>query len=332
MDVIALNRAGFDNAVASLGTALTTAQLNLIRNYTEQLCLMYDSDEAGLKAVKRAIPLAAAAGLFLKVVSLDPYKDPDEFIKAKGKEELGKRIEKAKNPVFFEADHLYEQVSITDPDSKLVFHKQLTDILSDISDKVSREGYIEAAAHRYSIDMSLLKASVDKMGYNKEVKAYNTKERLRDFGGTKEKKEYSRAQALLLAWIMDEIRIFDSIKGIIEADDFTNPLFKRTFEMIQTARREMKEIPYNRLMDDLSDEESDIMSALLSKGGNFAKDEDAGLTLKELVIKVKTEGYNQYKKRINENAMQEEDRMLANKVLIEKKKNIEQLKTDKFAL
>lgn len=332
MDVIALNHAGFDNAVASLGTALTTAQLNLIKHYTEHLYLMYDSDEAGLKAVKRAIPLASSSNLYLKIVSLNPYKDPDEFIKAEGKEKLNKRIEEAKNPIFFQADVLYEQVSINDPDSKLIFHKNLANILTDIPDKISREGYIEAAAHRYSIDYNLLKSAVDKMGYNKEIKAYNQKEKAQDFFIKKNKLNYSKAQALLLAWLVDEAKVLESIKDVIEADDFTLPLFKKAFELIRSSILSKEKIPYHLIMDGLSDEESNLMSGILTKGADFAKNEDAGLTLKELVIRIKTESYNQYKNQINNTAMQEEDKLLASKILIEKKKYIEQLKADTFAL
>ena len=92
MDVIALHQAGFTNAVASLGTAFTGLQANLLKRYTEEVLITYDSDEAGTKAALRAIPILKAAGLSTKVIDMKPYKDPDEFIKALGAEEFQKQF------------------------------------------------------------------------------------------------------------------------------------------------------------------------------------------------------------------------------------------------
>lgn len=324
MDVIALNLVGFDNAVASLGTALTINQLNLIKTYTEHLYLMYDSDEAGYNAIKRAIPLAVNAGLYLKVVSLAPYKDPDELIKAKGKEELQKRIDEAVNPVFFQADSLYKKVSANDPDSKTIFHKELTDILSDIPDEVTRNGYIESATLRYHLDYALLKSSVDKTGYHKEIKAHNEKEKQQDISVYKTNTAYSKAQSLFLSWISDEKAIFPYIKDIIKTDDFTSPLFKKIYEQIYEALDNEKEVPYHQLMTNLNNEDSNIISGILAKGSNFSKNE---FTLKELIIKIKTEAYNKYKNDLNNGTIQEADKIQASKILMDKKKYIEQLKS-----
>ena len=87
MDVIALHQAGFDQAVASLGTALTHGQASLMKRYTEEVLLTYDSDEAGTKAALRAIPILREGGIITKVIDMEPYKDPDEFIKHLGAEE-----------------------------------------------------------------------------------------------------------------------------------------------------------------------------------------------------------------------------------------------------
>ena len=87
MDVIALHQAGFDNAVASLGTAFTTGHASLLKRYTKEVYLTFDSDGAGIKAALRAIPILKEVGLTAKVIHMEPYKDPDEFIKALGADE-----------------------------------------------------------------------------------------------------------------------------------------------------------------------------------------------------------------------------------------------------
>ena len=86
MDVIALHQAGFTNAVASLGTALTVGHASLLKRYVNEVYLTYDSDEAGTRAALRAIPILKDAGITAKVIRMDPYKDPDEFIKNLGAE------------------------------------------------------------------------------------------------------------------------------------------------------------------------------------------------------------------------------------------------------
>ena len=95
MDVISLHQAGFTNAVASLGTALTAGHASLIKRYVSEVYLTYDSDEAGTKAALRAVPILKEAGISAKVIRMDPYKDPDEFIKNLGAEAFEQRIGKA---------------------------------------------------------------------------------------------------------------------------------------------------------------------------------------------------------------------------------------------
>jgi len=118
MDVIAMHQAGFTNAVASLGTAFTGLQANLLKRYADQILLLYDSDGAGVKAALRAIPILKEAGLPAKVVRLSPYKDPDEFIKALGREEFQKRLDESINSFYFEVEVLEQNFDLTDPESK----------------------------------------------------------------------------------------------------------------------------------------------------------------------------------------------------------------------
>lgn len=101
MDVIALHQAGFDNAVASLGTALTSGHASLLKRYTNEVYLTYDSDGAGVKAALRAIPILKEVGITTKVINMRPYKDPDEFIKALGAQEYEERIKRLKTALCF---------------------------------------------------------------------------------------------------------------------------------------------------------------------------------------------------------------------------------------
>ena len=122
MDVIALHQAGFDNAVASLGTALTSGHANLLKRYTKEVYLTYDSDGAGTKAALRAIPILKEVGLTTKVINMKPYKDPDEFIKALGAEAYQKRIDEAENSFLFEIRMMEKDFDLTDPEGKAKFY------------------------------------------------------------------------------------------------------------------------------------------------------------------------------------------------------------------
>ena len=108
MDVIAMHQAGFTNAVASLGTALTSGHASLVKRYTKEVLLLYDSDGAGIRAALRAIPILREAGVTSRVVSLKPWKDPDEFIKNEGAEAFEERLNQAMDSFMFRV-HIAEQ-------------------------------------------------------------------------------------------------------------------------------------------------------------------------------------------------------------------------------
>ena len=121
LDVISLHQAGFTNAVASLGTAFTSQHANVLKRYTDQVILTYDSDGAGVKAALRAIPILKEVGMSIKVLNMKPYKDPDEFIKNMGAEAFRQRIKEAKNSFLFEVDVLRRGYEMDDPEQRESF-------------------------------------------------------------------------------------------------------------------------------------------------------------------------------------------------------------------
>ena len=157
MDVIALHQAGFKNAVASLGTAFTSQHAGLLRRYAEEVVLTYDSDEAGKKAALRAIPILKAAGITAKVIHMEPYKDPDEFIKAEGGEKFQERIDQAENSFLFELSVMEQNYQMTDPESKTLFFREVAAKLIEFDQELERENYIEAVAVRYHVGFENLR-------------------------------------------------------------------------------------------------------------------------------------------------------------------------------
>ena len=163
MDVISMHQAGFTNAVASLGTALTSGHASLMSRYTKEVLLTYDSDEAGQKAALRGIPILKAAGIRPRVVNLAPYKDPDEFIKAEGKEAFEKRLEEAANAFLFEIKVMEKQYDLRDPEGKTQFFREVSRKLLEFPEELERNNYMESISRIYQIKYEDLRKMVNNM-------------------------------------------------------------------------------------------------------------------------------------------------------------------------
>ena len=182
MDVIAMHQAGFNNAVASLGTALTSGHASLMSRYTKEVLLTYDSDEAGQKAALRGIPILKAAGIRPRVVNLTPYKDPDEFIKAEGRETFEKRLEEAENAFLFEIRVLEKQYDLSDPESKTAFFREIARKLLEFPEELERNNYIESLSGIYQIKFEDLRKMVNNMALS-AVSSQPRTPRIRETGG-----------------------------------------------------------------------------------------------------------------------------------------------------
>ena len=243
MDVIAMHQAGFTQAVASLGTAFTSGQANLLRRYTENVILSYDSDGAGVKAALRAIGILKEAGLTGKVLNLEPYKDPDEFMKNLGREEFAKRLSQAENTFFFELRMMQKQYDLSDPEAKTKFYNEIAKKLCGFSEEVERENYTEAVAEKYNISMESLKKLVTgyaaKMGMAAEV--IRPKQPVQQKNTPKEQQE--NVQKLLLTWLVEEPHLYKKIKKYITPLSFTNELYRQVAQALFPKLEEGKPNP-----------------------------------------------------------------------------------------
>ena len=171
MDVIAMHQAGFTQAVASLGTAFTVEQANLLHRYAENILLAYDSDGAGTKAALRGIGILREAGLTGKVINMRPYKDPDEFIKNMGSEAFKERIAQAKNSFLFEIDVLKRNYQLEDPEQKTRFYQETAKKLLQFGEPLERDNYIQAVSREQMIKEEELRQLVNRLGMQMGLKA-----------------------------------------------------------------------------------------------------------------------------------------------------------------
>lgn len=232
MDVIAMHQAGFTQAVASLGTAFTAEQAALLKRYTDNVLLAYDSDGAGVKAALRGIGILREAGLTGKVINMQPYKDPDEFMKALGKEAFQERIRQAENSFFFEVRVLEGGFDMADPEEKTKFHREIARKLCAFTEEVERDNYLQAVAEKYMIGVENLRRLV--IGY--AVSTGGAKPAERPKSGVRSRKNpeenAKQAQRMLVTWIVNEPRLYDKIRKYISAQDFTEELYRRVAERL----------------------------------------------------------------------------------------------------
>lgn len=243
MDVIALHRAGFTNAVAALGTAFTDQHAMLIKRYVKEVVLTFDSDGAGRKAALRAIPILKKAGISIKVLDMTPYKDPDEFIKNMGAEEYQKRIDNAMNSFIFEIKMMREQYDLNDPHGKSEFYNGVAVKLLEFPDELERNVYIEAVSREFMIPQDSLDKMVKKLALSYTGEGINAAEvsREADRDARKAKKHLEdgvkQAQKILLTWLIEDEQIYSKIKTYISEKDFIDPLYnivaKTLFEQLE---------------------------------------------------------------------------------------------------
>lgn len=288
MDVIALHQAGFTNAVASLGTALTAGHASLLKRYVNEVYLTYDSDEAGTKAALRAIPILKDAGITAKVIRMDPYKDPDEFIKNLGADAFADRIAKARNGFMFDLEMLERNFDMNSPEGKTEFHREVARRLCNFEEEIERENYIEAVAQTYHIGYDNLRKLVTKMAVQSGLatpavkpKQAVGKEKIREDGNL-------RSQKILLTWLLEDEKIFRQIQKYISSQDFTEELYA-TVAKILYEQYENGEVNPAKIMNHFTDEEEhrEVASLFHTKIKELTTKQEQEKALKETIIRVK---------------------------------------------
>ncbi len=294
MDVIALHQAGYENAVAGLGTALTPEQVSLISRYADEVALCYDSDEAGQKAVRAAMTLFSKTGVKVKVIRLQGGKDPDEIIKTHGKERFAKLLDKADNDTEYKLSKLREKYIVQTDDGKLNFLRDAVKVLA-FCDSIERDVY----AMRLS----------DELGVGKEAILQQINEHRRKESYRKSKAELSTAQKQLqnldvaadpqrlknvraakaedtiLVTLLNNAAFYKKFKDRLSKDVFVTPVNKHLLEIITKRLEEHESIDISHLSQYLTSEEVSVVARLLANQAmisNTLKEcEDCLLVLEE---------------------------------------------------
>ena len=320
MDVISLHQAGFDNAVASLGTALTSGHANLLKRYTKEVYLTYDSDGAGVKAALRAIPILKEVGITTKVINMRPYKDPDEFIKALGADEYQKRIDEAENSFLFEIRILNEQYDMNDPASKTAFFNETAQKLLGFSEELERNNYIQAVAEKYFVTVEELKKLVNNLAIKGGIVKAPTP--LKSGINENKKKEdgMKQSQKLLLTWLIEDTRLFKTIEGLITPEDFTEELYHRVAEkLFEQYKTEGAVNPAQIVSMEAGEEEQREIASLFNATIHEVETQnEMEKALKETIIRIKQNSINYRSDHLDPNDMAGLMKVIEDKRALEK--------------
>lgn len=302
MDVISMHQAGFTNAVASLGTALTSGHASLLKRYTQEVLLLYDSDDAGVRAALRAIPILREAGITSRVVSLKPHKDPDEFIKALGGEEFEKRLERAMDSFMFRIHMSQKEFTMEEPQGQNRFFERCAQMLLELSDELERNLYIEAIVkdyRGYGISVEDLRKRVNTLA----LKGTPAEQRVQPkTTGAQPKKRDSaseKAQKLMLTWLVTYPGIFDTVVRYIQPSDFVVPLYRQVAEMLYQQHEEGDVNPARLMNAFIDSEEQREVSSLFNATIHLETPEEQNRAFSDAVLRIRDESLKEKNKTLD---------------------------------
>ena len=242
IDVVALHQYGFNNAIASLGTSLTEEQATLLSRYTEQVVLIYDSDEAGQRATQRAIPMLEKAGIGVKVLQLRDAKDPDEFLKKFGADKFKLLLEGSSNRVEYQLNAIAKKFDLKNDEERVKFIQEAAELICTLSGAVQREVYGTRAAEAASISYEAMKMEVDK-AFKRRLNREKKKQEKIDLAPAQAALPKSRnirydnlksamAEENILALVLRDPSLMAETKQL-SAVSFSVPLLGRVFEQLR---------------------------------------------------------------------------------------------------
>lgn len=240
MDVLALHQAGFDNAIASLGTALTEKQANIIKKYTDNVVIAYDSDEAGRRATNRAIEILRKEDIKIKVLHITGAKDPDEFIKLNGRVAFENLMEKSENDLDYRILEIKYKYNLDIPEQKLDMLKEVSGLLINEHSPVTREVYAGKISKMIDVSLGAMKTEIES-AYKKNLKKLKSKQKTElkqvvskyqpaDKSLIYKDPKSARAEELIIAIIFDDNTFINQIKEKLQTSHFSSEFLAEIYE------------------------------------------------------------------------------------------------------
>ena len=299
IDVVALHQAGFDSAVASLGTSLTADQSRLMSRYSEKTIIAYDSDEAGRRAALRAIPLLEKTGMNVKVVSMGDSKDPDEYLRKHGADAFQMLIDRSENHIEYQLMMISNNIDMSLDEGRLAYLAAATDLLSNLYSKPEREIYSARVAKAAGISPEAVENEVEK-------KARSRRERVKKEEAQRAKRpsaalqpadrslrysnEYSAAaeERVVISLIKDPALMKTAMEMGFSQEEFTSPFLRKVFEALSKRLSEGRDTQESLIMSELENNEASQLTVIMQKMETMMPSE---ITVRDCIEKIRTEKY-----------------------------------------
>jgi len=273
MDAIALHQYGFDCAVASLGTSLTEEHAALLSRYTEQVYLIYDGDEAGQSATRRAIPMLERAGIQIKVLRMRDAKDPDEFLKKYGADRFRLLMQESSNRVEYQLAAIARKYNLSEDNEKIRYVQECAELISTLDSSIKREVYGGRVAESAGITPEAMKLEVGKAFKRRIAREKKRQEKIdlepmkalqpKDRSIQYENMQSALAEESVLCQILREPSLMERPGGL-SPEDFSVPLFRRVFDQLRRRYRNGQEVRLS-VLEDISPEEMSHLSGISQK-------------------------------------------------------------------
>lgn len=297
IDVVALHQAGFDCAVASLGTSLTEEQARLMTRYTQQVVIAFDMDEAGIKASERAIGLLEKAGLSVRVLRMQGAKDPDEFIKKFGCDAFSLLIGRSENHIDYRLASIKAKYSLQTDEGRLNYINEATEMLSTIESAVEREIFGAKVAETAAISVEAVKNEIKK-AVKRRIAADKRKKDLKEHNvalnhqpGDKTiryENVYSAAaeEGIIRLIVLDNELLNTADEMGLSEDEFTSQFLMKVYRLIQKRRRDGMDASPAALLTGLTDAEASHFSVLIQRPESLSNGEKA---MRDYIDKIRAE-------------------------------------------
>lgn len=264
MDVISINQAGFENVVATLGTALTPDQARLMKHYADEVIISYDSDNAGQKATQRAINLLGEAGINARIIKMNGAKDPDEFIKKFGAQRFKMLLENSDGAINFELEKCRYNLDLNSETDKVTFLKRSVKVLSGISNRLERDVYISKVARENEISVDVLRSQIDA-----EIKKNINIEKKKEWQAIRSKSLYIdpiipessklsrqiKAEEGILAYLFRFPDKIETVMNTINSEYFVTDFYKKVFIFYCKKMQNQSNFSISLFSEEFTDEE-----------------------------------------------------------------------------
>lgn len=267
MDVITLHQHGAKNAVASLGTSLTTEQAKLIKKFTNDVIIAYDADTAGQSATIRGLDILKAAGLNVKVLELTEGDDPDEFIRKEGKDAFLNLVKNSQPLVDYKIKIHENNTDFSTLQGRLGFMNRVLPILDQIQNEIEKDAYIKKLSARLKIAEESIRIEIGKISTNKQTKHISTKKRNNIRNNRKDVVEpaFLKAEKALLNFAISNKNLYLKINRDLSASDFIDETNSSIFRMIDRIYKEKDKIQPYELIDHTDESTASVITEVLNR-------------------------------------------------------------------